>query len=303
MNDDATTPELELASAYLDGVASDSERARVEASPDLLSLVATFEAARNRLRSTAPPAAGSGMEAAVAAALAEFDVLQSTPAAALADTGDLTDAEVAAPGNVVPLRRHRWSRVVLSAAAALLIGGVAVAAIDSFGGSSDDQSGSAEPAVQKAADTGDAAGGAAPQTISAIEGAASPVPVLDDAADLQAYAVSPDTSADAVTAGGATETVAAAETTAAGAGTATTAAAAETTAGAESAPQSAVPAAAPTSRAVVLSFPFDCPLEPTQVVVQEISWQGTPAVVVRDTVSGVIQAVDGECNVLASTQP
>ena len=62
--------------------------------------------------------------------------------------------------------------------------------------------------------------------------------------------------------------------------------------------QSAAPAA--TAR---ISFPFDCPLAEHQVVEREIVYQGTPAVLVRDTVSGVMQALDAKCNVLATSQP
>jgi len=62
--------------------------------------------------------------------------------------------------------------------------------------------------------------------------------------------------------------------------------------------QSAVPSA--TAR---ISFAFDCPLAEHQVVEREIVYQGTPAVLVRDTVSGVMQALDAKCNVLATSQP
>lgn len=52
-----------------------------------------------------------------------------------------------------------------------------------------------------------------------------------------------------------------------------------------------------------ISFAFDCPLAEHQVVEREIVYQGTPAVLVRDTVSGVMQALDAKCNVLATSQP
>lgn len=52
-----------------------------------------------------------------------------------------------------------------------------------------------------------------------------------------------------------------------------------------------------------ISFSFACPLDSTQTVVREIVYQGTPAVAVRDTVTGVMQALDAKCNVLATSQP
>jgi hypothetical protein len=294
MNDDAHSPELELASAYLDGDVDEVQRAQVESSPELMALLASFGQVKAGLRDT-PPVDADARDTAVLAALAEFDVLRAPPVAAVA-------ASTAATGNVVPLqRRARFSRVVMSAAAALLIGGVGVVAVKSFGGSSNDQSSSADPAAAKelAADTadssaGDAAGGAPPQTIGAINGAASAVPALDDPQDLMAFAAAPaPTSLESDTE---TTAFAATETTAAGA--------LETVAGPDVATETIADASPPpASRAVVPSFEFDCPLEPTQVVVVEITWKGTPAVAVRDTVSGVIQAIDAQCTVLATVEP
>jgi hypothetical protein len=296
MNDDAHSPELELASAYLDDDVDEVQRAQVEASPELMALVASFRQQQTGLRD-APPVDAAARDAAVLAALAEFDVLRASPAAAL----------VGAPatGNVVPMqRRTRFSRVMLSAAAALLIGGVGVVAINSFGGSSNDQSSTADPAAKEFADTeatgaGDAGGGdtggATPQTINAINGAASAVPALDEPQDLLALAAAPGP-----------DTIAAAtETTAAGALQTTIAGATETTAASAALPSAATAdaAIAPATRGVTPSFGFPCPLAPTQVVVVEITWKGVPAVAVRDTVSGVIQAIDAQCTVLATVEP
>ncbi|MBI4933697.1 MAG: hypothetical protein HY828_07460 [Actinobacteria bacterium] len=291
MNDDAHSPELELASAYLDGDVDEVQRAQVESSPELMALVASFGQVKAGLRDT-PPVDAVARDTAVLAALAEFDVLRAPPVAAV--------ASAAATGNVVPLqRRARFSRVVMSAAAALLIGGVGVVAVNSFGGSSNDQSSSADPAAAKelADDTagsvaGDAAGGAPPQTIGAINGAASAVPALDEPEDLMAFAATPApntlaSGAETTSFAGGTETTAAGEVSIAEAATETVADATQ----------------APTTRAVVPSFEFDCPLEPTQIVVVEITWKGTPAVAVRDTVSGVIQAIDAQCTVLATVEP
>jgi hypothetical protein len=51
------------------------------------------------------------------------------------------------------------------------------------------------------------------------------------------------------------------------------------------------------------SFEFDCTLGSTQDIVAEITWKGTPAVVVRDTVTGVITALDAQCTALATVTP
>lgn len=292
MNDDALSPELELASAYLDGDVDEVQRAQVEASPELMALVASFGQVKAGLRDT-PPVDAVARDTAVLAALAEFDVLRAPPVAA---------ADVAAASNVVPLqRRARFSRVVMSAAAALLIGGVGVVAVNSFGGSSNDESSGADPAAAKeiAADTadsiaGDAAGGATPQTIGAINGAATAVPALEEPQQLLAFASEP--APTSLAEGTENSAFAATETTAAGA--------AETVAGPDVAAVTIGDASpAPGTRSVVPSFEFDCPLEPTQVVVVEITWKGTPAVAVRDTVSGVIQAIDAQCTVLATVEP
>ncbi len=295
MNDDAHSPELELASAYLDDDVDEVQRAQVEASPELMALVASFRRLQTGLRDT-PPADSAARDTAVLAALAEFDVLRAPPAAAL--------VSAPATGTVVPLqRRTRFSRVMMSAAAALLIGGVGVVAINSFSGSSNDQSSTADPAAKEFADTpstpaGDAAGGstggATPQTINAINGAASAVPALDEPQDLLAFAAAP--APDTISA--ASETTAGAlQTTVAGAAEATAAASTETSTGTADA------VIAPTARGVTPSFSFPCPLEPTEVVVVEITWKGVPAVAVRDTVSGVIKALDAQCTVLATVEP
>jgi hypothetical protein len=291
MNDDALSPDLELASAYLDGDVDEAQRAQVEASPALLAQVATFRQLSAALADT-PPATATSRDAAVAAALAEFDVLLAAPAAA---------AGLPLAPNVVPMRRHaRWSRVMLAAAAVALIGVVGVTAIKSLGSGSDDQSSSAiEPAakdaggVEAAADT---AGGGAPQTIGAINGAAAVIPEIEEPAQLNTlsadnlFTTSPDTSAATTAAAAGADSSIAAETT-------SPAAATETTAAGNVA---AAPSGGPATRSV-LSFSFDCPLAPNQVIIAEITWKGTPAVAVRDTVSGVTQAVDANCNVLASS--
>lgn len=52
-----------------------------------------------------------------------------------------------------------------------------------------------------------------------------------------------------------------------------------------------------------ISFSFTCALGADQTVLREIIYQGTPAVAVRDSVTGVIEALDANCTVLARSQP
>ena len=48
------------------------------------------------------------------------------------------------------------------------------------------------------------------------------------------------------------------------------------------------------------SFVLGCSLSSDQEILLEITWRGTPAVVVRDTVSGVITVLDPQCNTLVT---
>ena len=72
MNDDELLHLNELASAYLDGDVTADERARVESSPELQSLVATFGRLRGVL-ADAPVVAAGTREAAFLAAFAQLD--------------------------------------------------------------------------------------------------------------------------------------------------------------------------------------------------------------------------------------
>ena len=54
---------------------------------------------------------------------------------------------------------------------------------------------------------------------------------------------------------------------------------------------------------VAPSFELSCSLPTGSEVVTEITWQGTPALVLRDTVTGLITAIDAQCTVLASVEP
>ena len=109
MNDDELLHLNELASAYLDGDVTAAERARVESSPELQSLVATFGRLRGVL-ADAPVVAAGTREAAFLAAFAQLDDVA-------ADSSPLTGGVRA---SVTQLdSRRRWPRVALSAAAGL----------------------------------------------------------------------------------------------------------------------------------------------------------------------------------------
>lgn len=274
MSDETLSPDPEhdgalLAAAYLDGHATPEERAIVEASPQLMATVATFRRIRDGLADV-PPAPVGPRERGIAAALAEFDRTAQVAAAA---------APVApAASNVTVMRSRRWSKVLAAAAGLAIVGVVGVAALGSFGSSDSDMSSSgADPAEARTAV--DAAGD---QPLSSQEAMVS--------------------TAGGEGGGGATET------TAAGGVEPNSVA----TIGAINEPGSPVPQLEQTSdlatvpepqSKVAPSFTFDCPLADTEEVLAEVTYQGTPAVVVRDTVTGVISAVDSQCTVLASVEP
>ena len=275
MSDETLSPDPEhdgalLAAAYLDGLATPEERVLVEASPQLMATVAEFRRIRDGLADV-PPAPNGPRERAVAAALAEFDRAAQVAAAAAAPVAPTTS-------NVVMMRSRRWSKVLAAAAGLAIVGVVGVAALGSFGSSDSDMSSSgADPAEARTAV--DAAGD---QPLSSQEAMVS--------------------TAGGESGGGATET------TAAGGVEPNSVA----TIGAINEPGSPVPqleqtsdlATVPEPQAKVApSFTFDCPLADTEEVLAEVTYQGTPAVVVRDTVTGVISAVDSQCTVLASVQP
>jgi hypothetical protein len=132
----------DLASAYLDGEASDDERARVEGDPALLAEVERLRRVRAAVAEV-PPASAAARDAAVAAALAAFDELHGNSAPA-------------APTNVVPLEhRRRVQRTqaaltAVAAAAVLVIGGFIIA---NRGGDDDATTARQQPpAVAPAAD-------------------------------------------------------------------------------------------------------------------------------------------------------
>jgi hypothetical protein len=118
---DLPDPSRLLASAALDDEVTPDERALIETSPELLAELETYRSLRTEMAAVEVPAAAR--EAAIAAALAEFDATQPK-AAPRPDEG-----EVVTPiAPVVPLARRRRRQLgwLTGVAAAALIGVVAV---------------------------------------------------------------------------------------------------------------------------------------------------------------------------------
>ncbi|MEO8267993.1 MAG: hypothetical protein ABI706_21020 [Ilumatobacteraceae bacterium] len=251
----------ESASAFLDGELAASERAAAGADPEIMATVESFTRVRAVLSDVEPVADGT-KASAIAAALAEFNVLRA-PAS--------RTATPAAAATVISLqsRRLRVYRVVMGVAAAAVVV-VAIAALGSIRGEDAKSSSSATqpPAAEalpqlKVAATAAAAAGGAP---SAQSSEAS-LPTVDSPAELQEFAASA-ASGDL-----------AAATSPARAGTAAPAVAQPS------------PSDGPFSQAACINS--------DQVVLGDISYQGTPAYAVRNITTGALQALDAtDCHVL-----
>jgi hypothetical protein len=182
MNDEELPINDELASAYLDDELDATERAAASADPEVMATVESFARLRSAL-SEIEPVAGTAKNAALAAALAEFDTRRTAGAA---------DAPVA---TVTSLQsRRRVYRALTGVAAAVAILAIGVAAINGGRGSDDKTSsavrvesapsGTIAPAEAPsgkaaAADMGAAAGTAAPsaaETIAAATAAGNATP-------------------------------------------------------------------------------------------------------------------------------
>lgn len=271
---DELNPQHELASAYLDGVASPAECAQVEASPELQAVVASFTAVRAQLSDVAL-ASSSTREAAFAAAFAEFDAPELAPTAATAA--------------IIPLgSRRRWTRPVLSVAAAvLLVGVIGVAA--KGGLSSDDSASSSMDTSAKVASADEAAtesqapnetlAMASASTIGSIGDSAQAALIIDTPEQLQTLSTTWADTAVPVT--GAPET---------------TAAASENTASAET--------IAPTTLEATTygRLALGC-LTAQQVFLADIQYQGAFAIAALDTVTGMTSAITDDCTVLATVGP
>ena len=71
---------------------------------------------------------------------------------------------------------------------------------------------------------------------------------------------------------------------------------------AEAVPATSVAGDAPAAQAVGGSSALQC-LVDEQVFIADIVYNGRPAIAARDTVTGVTQAIDEQCNVLAEAAP
>jgi negative regulator of sigma E activity len=278
-NEDAN-PQHELASAFLDGAVSVDERARVDSSAVLRSLVDSFEQIRSELADV-PPAPAATRDAAFAAAFAEFDAAhrpaQQVPAAALPAAASVTSLS----------SRRRWARPLLSAAAAILLVGVVGVAIMN-GDDDDTQMSTATDApadrelASSAADTQSATEAAAPvSTIGSITGGGEVATIIDTPEALQALPLPAGANTMPATATVVEDT-------------ADTAAASETTVAADTTAK--IAGGTPVTGALAC-------LTDQQVFLADIMYQGTFAVAARDTVTGVTQAIADDCTVLATVGP
>ena len=262
-----------MASLFVDGAADPAEAGQVSASTELSALAAVFETMRSTLADL-PPSIVDARNTAVSAALAEFDAMQAAGAGGgHAESGRSAAAALGTAPNVIRLgSRRRFSARVLTAAAAVV--GLGVVGIAAFGGrgGSDDQAATDATAASERAEIA-VAGGADEQqadqfvasTIGAINSAADPVVAVNSPAQL----------GDFVDGQIALKT---------------------------QAPDASMPDDADSSEVGMNSPALRC-LTDDQVFVADIIYAGAPAIAARDTVSGVTQAIDEQCNVLAEVAP
>jgi len=181
-----------------------------------------------------------------------------------------------APNVVAFPQRRRWYRVVAAAAAVLLVGVVGVSALKGTSRNDSSSAGEARSTARASVDSAVSAFDTSAAAQSQVGGgsdiaAQATIIAITGPAEATPQVATPDqlkvlATTDVVTTGPA-------------------------------------PATAETASVVRISFPFPCRLAENLSTVREISYQGTPAVLVRDTVTGVIQAIDAQCNVLAASQP
>ena len=304
--DPAELARIELASAYVDGDVDATQRAQVEASPQLMGLVASLQQVRTEVADV-PPIDLLARQRAVAAALAEFDLVRATPV-----------PNIAAPPRVVPFpTRNRWSRVLTAAAAVLLIGVIGIAAVNGMQGT-DSKSSSGAPtgalAPQSHADSASgtvAAGGtttaaaaagtdtgksSTEATIGTIGAPASARVEVDTPAQLLSvsdqYAV---TGTGTGTAGAGTE-----PSTSIASAVVSTTVPPKYPAGTDNAGSQVDPPVSAASRSDRPSLP--CSLNSHQEVIALITFKGVDAAAVLDTSTGEISAIDAQCHVLATAR-
>lgn len=287
MNDDVQPPdtpsdELVAVNAVLDGTASAAEQALVDASPELSALLESYRATSREL--AVVDVASEAREAGIAAALAVFDQLDLAAVAAPAQTAS----------NVVVLQRRRtWYRAVTGAAAALVLVVAGVAALSSLGdSSSNNESAATVPASQKSQEAG-----------------STDAPAADDASSPMAATAAAGTMSPAASDAGSTQI----EST----GTADTTApvpaenpSVSTIGSIGGAADPRTPVADQTALATYVANATARPAGAQQCApnggesLGEISYQGTPAIVIRDPATGGVTVHDAaNCSVLTTLQP
>lgn len=240
--------EVTMASASVDGVLTPDELAQAQASTEVQALARSFTDLRSRLADISDLAADTARDAAIGAALAEFDTIHAAPA---------VGADVAP---VVDIAAHRrWPARLLAAAAVVALLGVAGVAV--FGGNGGDGGSKSSTALPEGrTQAGDVVGGAPQSTIGAINAAADPRLSITDPRQLH------DLQPAATDRNGA------------------------------QGPTSLPPSVDGKYAAV------PC-LGPHQIFLALIFYDGKPAIAVRDTVTGVTQAIDDQCHVLVEVRP
>lgn len=166
----------ELASAYLDGEVTPTERVLVEADDDLLSRVEELRAVRDVLRSDVTLSYRDRLESALAAALAVFD---AEPVAVLTD-----DTRPTPPIDLGALRRRRtpWWKPVAAVAGAAAIGVAALSGVANLSADGDDDATTAEAPTELSAAAATDAKRAADEAPAAAETATPTIDAITDAA-------------------------------------------------------------------------------------------------------------------------
>ncbi|HEY0520380.1 MAG TPA: hypothetical protein VGC84_12875 [Ilumatobacteraceae bacterium] len=278
MSNDELPPNTELASAYLDGEVDAGARAAVEATPGLSGVIDSFARVRAAVGDV-PAVSDNARNAAIDAALAHFDVMNSAGRPATASDGKVL---------AMRSRRERIYRVVTGVAAALVVGFVAISAVNSSHGS-DSKSSSAATIAPTAA----ASEASTPQLKAAVDvagataagaGTAAPAAGSDSAAQTQIAAAEPRV-IDSTTA--LAEFAASVEPRGPVGGTTPSANT-----------QAAGNAPAPGAYGAVSCITSD------QHVLGPIVYKGNVAFAVRNTSTGVLEAIDAaNCRVLDQVPP
>lgn len=270
MSNEELPPSAELASAYLDGELDATERAAASADPEVMAAVESLALVRT-LMADAAPVAASTRSAAIAAALAEFDAIRSAPSSHPAA------ARVAAPVVSLKSRRMRVYRVLTGAAAAAIVGVVTIAALNTAGDRDSDLATSATesplpaatdlPELKIAADTESASAETGAPAAGAADASALAVPMIDTDEALLQYAADVE-GADSAQTDSPTEA-------------------------------SDTPAPNVEQTTASRSDAGDSCLSSDQVVLGPILFRGTPALAIRVTSTGALQAIaETDCRVL-----